>query len=96
MFDLMTSKRCSASAISKDGIPLCIRKSLQPDEVCFFAVFSRTFGFLSMYLVEHGFHALLKSLVLRALVELANKVTPDLECIEGEIQSRTAEILYSC
>ena len=39
-----------------------------------------------MDFVEHGFELFLKDLIFRTLIELADKVSADLECVVGKIE----------
>lgn len=48
-----------------------------------------------MHFVKHGFQALLESLVLNALVKLADEVSANFECVVAESEGCSAEVLQT-
>jgi hypothetical protein len=76
----------SPSPVSKNGIAIHLGESPESNKVRLFAVLARTFRFLAVHFVEHGFHAFLEGFVFRALVELADEMAADFERVVGEVE----------
>ena len=82
-------------ALCKYGILINLGQSFKSHEISLSGLTPRALGLLAVDLVEHCFQTLLERLVLGTLVELADKVSADLECVVAEVESCPAEILGS-